>query len=859
MATEAKVIIKGEDQLSPSVKSAQNSLTGLQGVSTKLGATFKSGLKIAAITAGLKKLVEASIACVKSFTETESALTKLDTTLKAAGSSLGMTTGELRGLADSFSQVTSFSNEAVMGVQQLFIATQSVSKDMLPEATEAALDMASALGQDASSAAERLAQALQDPAGEVEALREAFIFLDEDQIKNIETLQDQNKLYEAQQIILDEISETYGGLARSVAEVSTGKLEQISNVFEDIKSGLGEGLFNAIAPALDYIYQRLVDISDWINGSNAYNAATGYNPDLSEYSTESLRKGREQAQDWLDGFWGDWAFTDPKAIQEHERAVENLTAELVRRGAESLEPPKWWLDESTESTEASKEAAEANKLTAEQLEALSLSVESLVSASDSIVEGWKTPVEKLQEQINSAYSLILGGNLNDDQKSSLLSAVEVLNKELTNTLLEANEEARKNYDEAIEKQKEAEEKAQKEREKAEEKAQREREKAEEKAQRERKEALREYERIMDEFHQNVENLINDSDAVINDSKSEVTSSSFRMSEWVANIADQQQEIRNQLNHSNNLTQEEGDTLRAQLRELQELRTNAGTYDLINGVGNNIQNGITDMLSNMGMMGGVASVVIGPIMDTLQPLVDIIDSITNPLTIIQQILQGFVDVLAPLMEAVVKPLTDFFHLFGELIAGLFVPLLERLYPIIWQIAEILEWTIMPIFDILTPILELISMLLTALYPVLDIVAVATITVGSVFGWLGDWIKHIVTTIWNWLRSINIFGWHPFGSGYTETHAPKDLFSYIGDNLAEYRGESNKVKGSNLGDDEEEEDTSTKTSITSASYSGSTTVHINIYQQAPVVGDGGMSEFARMIRREFEELDYYGTTT
>ena len=827
MATEAKVIIKGEDQLSPSVKSAQNSLTGLQGVSTKLGATFKSGLKIAAITAGLKKLVEASIACVKSFTETESALTKLDTTLKAAGSSLGMTTGELRGLADSFAEVTSFSNEAVMGVQQLFIATQSVSKDMLPEATEAALDMASALGQDASSAAERLAQALQDPAGEVEALREAFIFLDQDQIKNIETLQNQNKLYEAQQIILDEISETYGGLARSVAEVSTGKLTQIANVFQDIKAGLGEGIYNAIAPALDYIYQKLVDISDWINGANAYEAATKYQPDLSEYSTESIRKAREQAQDWLDGWRGDWFFTDPKAIQEHERAIDALTAELVKRGAESLEPPKWWLDENKESTEASEEATEANKLTAEQLEELSLSVESLVSASDSIVEGWKTPVEKLQEQINSAYSLMLGGNLDDDQKKSVERSIEILNKELTNTLIKENEENREAYENEQEKLLKEQEKQTK---------------------------------LQERFNARIDNLIEHAKFFQeNYVTSGVGTSDYNRQDTVTDINDLQQDIRDQLNHSENLTKGQADILRKQLKELQGLRTSLpDTFDMLSGVGDNLQSGITSMLSNMGMMGGVASVVIGPIMDTLQPLVDVIDSIANPLTIIQQILQGFVDVLAPLMEAVVKPLTDFFHLFGELIAGLFVPLLERLYPIIWQIAEILEWTIMPIFDILTPILELISMLLTALYPILDIVAVATITVGSVFGWLGDWIQHIVTTIWNWLRSINIFGWHPFGSGYTETHAPKDLFSYIGDNLAAYRDESNTVKGSNLGSDEEG-DTSTNTSITSASYSGSTTVHINIYQQAPVVGDGGMSEFARMIMREFEELNYYGVTT
>ena len=43
-----------------------------------------------------------------------------------------------------------------------------------------------------------------------------------------------------------------------------------------------------------------------------------------------------------------------------------------------------------------------------------------------------------------------------------------------------------------------------------------------------------------------------------------------------------------------------------------------------------------------------------------------------------------------------------------------------------------------------------------------------------------------------------------------------------------------------------------------YRGATSVTINIYQEAPVVGDNGMRQFAQMIRDEFEALDYYGVT-
>ena len=54
-------------------------------------------------------------------------------------------------------------------------------------------------------------------------------------------------------------------------------------------------------------------------------------------------------------------------------------------------------------------------------------------------------------------------------------------------------------------------------------------------------------------------------------------------------------------------------------------------------------------------------------------------------------------------------------------------------------------------------------------------------------------------------------------------------------------------------------STATAVSSAGYQGATHVTINIYQEAPVVGDGGMRQFARMIRSEWENISYYGVTT
>ena len=53
-------------------------------------------------------------------------------------------------------------------------------------------------------------------------------------------------------------------------------------------------------------------------------------------------------------------------------------------------------------------------------------------------------------------------------------------------------------------------------------------------------------------------------------------------------------------------------------------------------------------------------------------------------------------------------------------------------------------------------------------------------------------------------------------------------------------------------------STQTAVSSASYQGATQVTTNIYQEAPVVGEKGMRQFAQMIREQFLQIDYYGVT-
>ena len=217
------------------------------------------------VAQAFQKASAAVRACVEAYSAQEQAERRLQTVLTATQNAVGMSAAELYNLAQSLSEVTAYSDQEIMAVEQMLIATRKIGRDVMPEATKAVLDMAAAIGDDAAGAAKDLAQALSDPAGEIESLKEKGIQLTEAQAENIKKVQEQNGLYEAQKLLLQEVAETYGGMAEAIAATDTGKLQKIADVWNDIKEGLGEGLLNTIGPALDKLYERLLDIEGLIN------------------------------------------------------------------------------------------------------------------------------------------------------------------------------------------------------------------------------------------------------------------------------------------------------------------------------------------------------------------------------------------------------------------------------------------------------------------------------------------------------------------------------------------------------------------------------------------------------------------
>ena len=197
-------------------------------------------------------VADAVAGLVSAYSAQEQAEIKLQGVLTATAGAVGMSAAEMLDLADSLQKVTTYSDQEIIAVEQVLAATRKIGRDVMPEATKAVLDMAAATGDDAAGAAKDLAQALADPAGEIESLKEKGIQLTEAQAENIRKVQEQNGLYEAQLLLLKEVEGTYGGIAEALADTDTGKLQQLQNAWNDLKEGLGEMLMNSIDGLVSY-------------------------------------------------------------------------------------------------------------------------------------------------------------------------------------------------------------------------------------------------------------------------------------------------------------------------------------------------------------------------------------------------------------------------------------------------------------------------------------------------------------------------------------------------------------------------------------------------------------------------------
>jgi hypothetical protein len=211
----------------------------------------------ASILAAGSAIVAFGVSAVQAFIDSEAHTIQLEAALKATGSAVGLTKDQMLGLADALSHETVFTKGAIKEAEAMLLIFGNLGKNEFPRALKITLDLATAMGIDAASAAKMLGKAMEDPVNGLTALRRASVMFSAEQKNVLKYLIDTGQAATAQKMILDELSAALGDRAAAAARSLGGQLTQLEKNFHEAQVEIGE----QFAPVIKSLIQEFPNLS----------------------------------------------------------------------------------------------------------------------------------------------------------------------------------------------------------------------------------------------------------------------------------------------------------------------------------------------------------------------------------------------------------------------------------------------------------------------------------------------------------------------------------------------------------------------------------------------------------------------
>jgi len=275
-----------------------------------------------AIAAGAGVAATGLALVIKSTIEAEKAQAQLDAVLKSTKGAAGLAADEILAMSSELQKMSTFGDESITTAQSLLLTFTQIGRDVFPVATQAVLDMATALNKDLNSAAQMVGKALNDPVKGVAALAEAGVQFSKDQRQMIETLSETGRVADAQRIILKELETQFGGSARAARDTLGGAFEALKNAAGDLLEGdagsfkgLKDGVnsltatleSSATRSAFANLVRDMADVANaaanaitWIDKMRQVSQLGSGSLALSDASSEALKERRKQLQANID-------------------------------------------------------------------------------------------------------------------------------------------------------------------------------------------------------------------------------------------------------------------------------------------------------------------------------------------------------------------------------------------------------------------------------------------------------------------------------------------------------------------------------------------------------------------------------
>ena len=242
---------------SKGLKQAQYQLNKVRGNFQNLGRNFAvAGAAFAGAAAVIAKSAQDLARIEKINAQTEAVL-------KSMGNSAGVTAQHIQDLAGNLERLTASEAETIQEGANLLLTFRNIqnqvgaNNDIFDQAVAMSVDLARAMGTEASGEAIRLGKALNDPTKGVAALTRVGVSFTEQQKEQIKALQESGDLLGAQKIILGELQAQFGGSGQAYAATFAGQVELLNHEL----GALGEEATMVVMPALQTMVASLRELA----------------------------------------------------------------------------------------------------------------------------------------------------------------------------------------------------------------------------------------------------------------------------------------------------------------------------------------------------------------------------------------------------------------------------------------------------------------------------------------------------------------------------------------------------------------------------------------------------------------------
>lgn len=301
MANDVNIKLTGDGkQLDDELKKSKDSIQGWAGSVKGVIAGLAAGFV-------LKKVFDVGAGLFSGMNEDEQALNRLGSALNNAGDKAGYSMEQFEQLADRAERMNGITADSYMNMSALIVSMGNVRGENIDRAIISAADLATVMGGDTASSAEKLGRALNDPLKGMKLLEKEGVVWTEQQEEMVDTMMRAGDVAGAQGVILDELSSRFGGASASATETFSGKMF----VLKESLNAAGESIVGIFIPLLDAILppiQLAIDYVGYMAKSLADNAeATAeWSQSWASYFIDGLKYGVQIAADTFSFFEYMW-------------------------------------------------------------------------------------------------------------------------------------------------------------------------------------------------------------------------------------------------------------------------------------------------------------------------------------------------------------------------------------------------------------------------------------------------------------------------------------------------------------------------------------------------------------------------